>query len=154
MAALKIAAGARALDDLLCEEVERLAASGTGDLRALARPVRIVVPSRSLRLHVASLLVRRVGRSLLGVEVQPLAALARSLAERAGVWLPGEGLSALWVRRFARDEPALAGRLDDLVDAYAAVSASVDDLLDAGLEVAHLEALEACLEASPLSGGA
>jgi hypothetical protein len=150
VSALKIAAGARALDDLLCREVGSLCETGLREPRLLAQPVRIVVPSRSARLHVASLLVRRLGGALLGVVVQPLGVLARSLAARSGVWLPREGLSALWIRRFAREEPALAEGLDDFFDAYGAVSASVDDLLDAGFEAAHVEASEACLDARAL----
>jgi superfamily I DNA/RNA helicase len=154
VSALKIAAGARALDDILCREVGRLCEAGLREPRLLAQPVRVVVPSRSARLHVASLLVRRLGGALLGVVVQPLGALARSLAARSGAWQPREGLSELWVRRFARDEPALAERLDDFTDAYGTVSASVDDLLDAGFEAAHVEASEACLDTRALGDAA
>jgi superfamily I DNA/RNA helicase len=142
------------MDDLLCREVRSLCEAGLREPQLLARPVRIVVPSRSTRLHVASLLVRRLGGALLGVVVQPLEALARSLTARSGAWQPRAGMSALWVRRFARDEPALAERLDDFFDAYGAVSASVDDLLDAGFDAAHVEALEACLDARALGSAA
>jgi hypothetical protein len=142
-----LGAGVRAVEEILCGEIAALQEAGIRKPRDLARPVHIVVPSRSLRLHVSALLVRRVGGALLGVRVQALDALARSLAEEAGAPLPPRALLPLLVRRYARAEPALAEQLDDLVGGYGPVEASVDHLLDAGFEAAHLEALEACLDA-------
>jgi hypothetical protein len=108
----------------------------------LASPVRIVVPSRSLREHVAARLVRESGGAAAGVLVQTLRGLAREVLERAEVPIPGaDSLIRLLVRREARREPALSGALEDLRDGYAAASASVDDLLDAGFEAAHAAAL-------------
>ena len=146
------AQGAPGLDALLCREVAALAASARADPRLLARPVRIVVPSNSLRLHVASLLVRQLGGGLLGVVVQTLDTLARSIAEPGAEGPPLQAAYPLLVRRHARAEPALAQHLDPLVDGYGAVVASIDDLLDAGFEAAHGEALEACLGACGVSG--
>jgi hypothetical protein len=39
------------MDDLLCREVRSLCEAGLREPQLLARPVRIVVPSRSTRLH-------------------------------------------------------------------------------------------------------
>jgi len=49
-----MARGPRAVERALLEEVDRLRARG---LDELGRPVRIVVPSRSLRLHLIRRLV-------------------------------------------------------------------------------------------------
>ena len=53
---------------------------------------------------------------------------------------------SLFARRFARREPSLRRSLDGLVDGYGAILGSVRDLLDAGLEPAHEEALLDALE--------
>lgn len=151
---LVLGAGARAVEAILCGEVAALHGAGLGEPRDLARPVLIVVPSHSLRLHVSSLLVCRVGGALLGVRVQTLDALARSLAEEAGAPGPPRALLPLLVRRYARAEPALAEPLDELVEAYGAVEASVVDLLDAGFEAVHRDALETCLDAYAAGAGA
>ena len=151
---VRLGAGARAVDEILCREIESLEAEARRDPECLARPVYIVVPSRSLRLHVSSLLVREVGGALLGVRVQALDALARSIAEGAGDPLPARVPLPLLVRRCARLEKALSDHLDDLVDGYGAVQNSVVDLLDAGFDAAHLDALEACLDAHDTSAAA
>ena len=139
-------AAERALLRLLAPYLE-----AAGDPHALARPVRVVVPSRSLRLHVAALLARRHG-ALLGVQVQTLTALARDVVERrdpeAAAAAGGDLAFEVLVRRLARREPALARGLDGLVDGYGAVSAAVRDLLDAGLLPVHAEAAEEALAAA------
>ncbi|HEX2163159.1 MAG TPA: hypothetical protein VHM02_04365, partial [Thermoanaerobaculia bacterium] len=50
-AGVLVARGARAAEEALASAVE--AALAEGGTAALARPVRVVVPSRALRLHVA-----------------------------------------------------------------------------------------------------
>src|SRR5215831_16431799 len=76
--------GARALEPDLLAFVESDQAGVRADLARLSRPLRLVVPSGALRLHLAATLVRRAGRPLLGVRVQTLAALARETLERDG----------------------------------------------------------------------
>ena len=119
------------------------------DPRRLAEPVRVVVPSQSLRLHVAGALVRRAGRAVLGVAVQTLYGVAREILERAGEPAPsGAGLFPIAVRQAARAERALRDDLDGLLDGYAPVAATVADLLDAGLEREDLPRLERLLVGS------
>ncbi len=109
-------------------------------------PVRIVVPSRSLRLHVAAAIVRRRGRSVAGVSVQTLFGLAAEILERSGESAPrGGSLLDVFAQRAARDEPSLRRGLEDLTDGFAAVTGTVRDLLDAGFEPIHAEAAEEAL---------
>jgi len=157
-AAVLVARGARAAEERLLAEVEALAAEAARDPRLLADPVRVVVPSRSLRAHLAARLVARRGRSLAGVRVQTLHGLALEVLERAGgardaATAGGEALFPVLVERAARREGALARGLDPLLDGYAAVAATVRDLLDAGLEAAHAEAALEALAADGAAAG-
>ncbi len=137
------------MERLLLEALDRHLEAGRSDPGALARPVRIVVPSQSLAQHLCVQIARRAGRALLGVSVRTLHAVACDVLERAGVALPaGEGLFELVVRRAARAEAALAP-LAELEDGHLAVAASVRDLLDAGFEPAHADALDEALGAEP-----
>jgi hypothetical protein len=107
---------------------------------------RILVPSRSLRAHLGAALVRRRGRSIAGVTIQTLHALACEILERAGEPVPrGTPLFDILAQRLARLEPALRRGLDDLVDGYGAVTGTVRDLLDAGLEHELAEAIDEAL---------
>jgi hypothetical protein len=150
-----IARGARAAEALLLERLDALLAEARSDPSLLGRPVRIVVPSRSLRLHVAAALVRRRGRSVAGVAVQTLFGLASEILERAGEPVPrGAGLLDVLAQRAARAEPSLRRGLEDLADGFAAVTGTVRDLLDAGLEPIHAEAAEEALASDgPLAAG-
>jgi hypothetical protein len=136
-------------EEALLAEVERLADEARADPALLARPVWVVVPSRSLRDHVAERVVARAGRSVAGIAVVPLHALAFEILRRASEGTPGgAGAFAVVVRKLARDEPDLHGVLDGLRDGYGAVAATVEDLLDAGFEPALAPALDECLEAA------
>src|SRR5262245_21612717 len=139
--------GPRAVERLLLEELDRQLEAARREPDLLARPVRIVVPSRSLAQHLSIAIARRAGRAVLGVSVRTVHAVACDVLARAGVALPaGEELFEAMVRRAARAEAALAP-LHDLEDGHAAVAASVRDLLDAGLEPAHADALDEALAA-------
>ncbi len=129
-----VAAGARAAEAELLDRIEGLVEGGRRDPALLARPVRVVVPSKSLRLGVSAAIVRRLDRSVLGVVVQTLFGAAYEVLEQAGAPVKTSGaLVDVLVRRAAREEPALRDALDPLVDGYAAVRRSVRELLDAGL---------------------
>lgn len=143
---LLVAHGARAVEDLLLARLSDLAAEARRDPMLLARPVRVVVPSISLRDHLATAIVHRAGRAMVGVRVMTLLNVALELAARAGRPAPrSPALFDVLVRRFARAQSSLHGKLDDLHDGYAVVSTSVRDLLDAGLEPAHVEAVDELL---------
>jgi len=140
--------GARAAEALLLEQLDDAVAQAAREPRLLARPVRVVVPSRSLTAHLAALLVARRGRSLAGIVVQTLYGVAFEILERAGETVPrGTLLYEVLAQRAARDQPALARGLDGLVDGYAGVFGTVRDLLDAGFEPAHAAAAEEALAA-------
>ncbi len=139
-----VARGALAAESLVIGRVAELAGEARRDPRLLASPVRVVVPSRSLRAHVSAALVR--SRSLAGVRVQTLHGLAFEILERAGETPPrGRLLAEVLAQRFAAGEPRLRDGLGDLVDGYGTVAETVRDLLDAGLEPIHAEAAEEAL---------
>ncbi|MCZ6463651.1 MAG: PD-(D/E)XK nuclease family protein [Proteobacteria bacterium] len=145
--------GPRQVEERLMAELSALLEPVRENPALLASPVRVLVPSRSLRAHVASTLVRRTGRAVAGVVVQTLHGLALDILEGAGDTPPGgEALLPVLVRRAAREERALAG-LDELEDAYGAVEATVRDLLDAGFTAEHGGAVDECL-AELADGGA
>jgi PD-(D/E)XK nuclease superfamily protein len=136
----RAAGGPRAVEQGLLAEIDRACALGERDASQLVRPLRVVVPSRALREQVSCALLER-GRSRVGVRVQTLDALAREVIERAGESAAPSLLFGEAVRETARREPALAADLDRLDDGYAAVEASVADLLDAGFTELHLDPL-------------
>jgi hypothetical protein len=107
----------------------------------LARPARIVVPSSSLRQHVAASLLAAPAAARLGVRVQTLSSLAHEILAAHGQRPGGGPLLPIQVERLARREPALAESLEGLDAGYASVGAVVDDLLDAGYLPVHAEAL-------------
>ncbi len=154
--ALIVAPGARAAQARLFAELgavlERrdaalhtaLAAGDAPTVRSLlARPLRIVVPSRPLRDHVSEALVRHFGRSLAAVVVSTQWALALAVLERRGeAPADGEELFRLLVRRFAADEPLLEAALGALHEGYGIVEATARDLVDAGIEAHSADALD------------
>lgn len=132
-----VGAGPRAVEDALCAELERLAPASLADLAAAAGPVRVVVPSGSLRVHLLAELARR-RPAWVGVEILTLRRLALLIFERAGEPAPRGGtLLPILVAREARKETELAGPLEPLEGGYATLVATVRDLIDAGLESIH-----------------
>ncbi|MFL6201058.1 MAG: PD-(D/E)XK nuclease family protein [Thermoanaerobaculia bacterium] len=143
-----VARGALAAEAAVLERLAELLDAARQDPSLLALPVRVVVPSRSLRVHVAAAVVRH--RSAAGVLIQTLHGLAFEILERAGEAAPrGLPLAEILSQRHAAQEPSLRSGLGDLVDGYGGVSATARDLLDAGLEPVHADA---ALEALSLDG--
>ncbi len=140
--ALVVAPGARAAEAWLLAALEAERAAVRADPRLLALPVRVVVPSQSLRDHLCASLVRSLGATA-GVEVATLHALALEILSNLGLPRPaGERLFPVAVRQAAREEPELRAELEGLEDGYGAVVAAVSDLFDAGFEPVHAEALD------------
>ena len=134
------APGPRAAEEALLEIVAQECASIRAEPSRLARPFVILVPSRSLREHVLARLTQAFG-AVAGIEVMSLRAAANGVVRRAGAAAPdGRSLLPVLARRAAEAEEALRGALDGLEDGYAAVTPTVNDLLDAGLLPAHLDA--------------
>ncbi len=151
-----IARGARAAEAHLLAELRRLHEAARADWSRLATPVRVVVPSRSLRDHLAAQLVSALGGGAAGVQIQTLRSLAFELLERAGEGARGgQALVPVLVRRYAAEAEALRDALGGFDDGFAVALATVNDLLDAGLEPANVEsALECLAEAGPRAGAA
>ncbi len=143
--------GPRAAEDRLLAEVRASLPE-----RGLPRgTVRIVVPSRSLRLHLVECLSRDRGRPLLGLACQTLHAVALEIGERAGrPSVESAAAFELAVRRRAREESLLADELAHLQDGWGAVAASVRDLLEAGFRPVHEAAADDTLGAEARERGA
>ncbi len=142
-----LARGARATEELLLADLQALLPTFAGDDGLLALPVVVVVPSRSLRLHLASRLLAAVGRAVAGVEIVTLHGLASGVVTRCeGLRRSGTRLLPVLVSRFARREPVLRDLAASLEDGELPVIATVRDLLDAGFAPASAEALGELLE--------
>jgi hypothetical protein len=140
---LVLAAGARAAESLLLHRLDSLLDEAVTDPAVLARPVVVVVPSASLRRHLAARIVAHRGRSVAGVAVLPILKLASHVLERCGETVPGgQALFPVLVQRAARREGVLRSGLEALQDGYAPLAGTVRDLLDAGFEPALAEVLE------------
>jgi hypothetical protein len=139
---LRVAHGPLAVEALLLADVIERSRTAARDPAALARTLTIVVPSESLRLHLAARLVEARRGALAGVSVTTLHGVAARVLDRAGA-APARGAAwfAILVRRFARAESALARDLERFEHGFDSVVASVADFFDAGFEPAHAEAL-------------
>jgi len=131
--------GPLALERLVVEELGVLVEASRRDPLLLSRPVLVIVASGTLRRHLARVLARELGPTVLGVRVQTLWSAAREILERIGERVPADrGFFEILVRREAAKHEALAEQLGPLEDGYAAVAASVRDLDSAGLDAATL----------------
>ena len=129
--------GALATERRLFEETDAIL-RGPADL---ARPLRIIVPSKSLRQHLLCQFVKRRGAAA-GVVVQTAYSAAREALGRSGALPPvGDGFFELVVRRLAGSESSLASSLENLDDGYGTVVGVVRDLLDAGYQPGHEDAV-------------
>lgn len=135
-----ISRGPREVERLLLEEIDRLRPRTPDEL---TRPVRVVVPSASLRHHVLRRIMDTTGRSVVGVVVQTMYGLALEVVDR----LPGENVQLsesthqLLIRRLAAGEATLSDALQMYDDGYGSVVGVVRDLLDAGMGPEHEEPL-------------
>lgn len=132
-AVVHVLPGTHSAEQTLLELVDRALPRQGLDPRRLSRPVRVVVPSRSLRQHVVAAIARHAGRAVLGLVVQTLASLSSEILAAAGQ-RPHHADPALevLVRRQALTAPALVDVLGPLQDGLAAAVVPVADLLDAG----------------------
>lgn len=146
--AVILAPGPRAAEAALLARVESWSRCIAGDFGELVVPVRVVVPSRVLRDHLAAALVARTRNAVAGVQVQTLMGLAQEVLDRAGRPSPPPGvLLEVLVRRFARRHELLNRLLGGLEDGFGAVAPAVRDLLDAGLLPDHRESVAELLAA-------
>lgn len=137
-AALLVVPGPRAAETVLFEALAAATAEAAANPEVLALPIRVVVPSRSLQVHLEAALLAASGRAVAGIRFQTHMGLARDILVRAGHPPPPLGLLLhLLARRFARRGSVLRDALDGLEDGFGAVVAPVRDLLDAGLHHEH-----------------
>ena len=121
--------GAIATERRLLAEIDALAPLRPDEL---ALPVRVIVPSGSLRLHLLRRLVQNHD-AVAGVVIQTVSGAVHEVLERAGREMPRrQAASDLTVRWAAEEEPDLADELDGLTNGYDVVLGAVRDLVDAG----------------------
>lgn len=146
-ASVRIAQGPIAVERALALDIADHVARCRADPTLLARPVRIVVPSRSLRVHVASLCARHSNGAIAGATVTTLFQLARDVLEAAGETPPiGERLFTSFVERRVRAASADWNEIEGLDDGSSAIAATLADLFDAGFDPAHESALAEALK--------
>jgi len=151
-AGVRIARGPRAVEAGLLDDLAPWIDAAKRDPAALERPLRIVVPSASLRAHLSAAIVRRFGAAA-GLRVQTLHRLALDVLDASGAPPPrGDRLLPVVVQRLASRSPALSARLEGLRDGYGIVAAGVTDLLDAGFERALFDGVAEAID--ELSAGA
>ncbi|HSM50640.1 MAG TPA: hypothetical protein VLA75_04490, partial [Thermoanaerobaculia bacterium] len=131
-----------AAETALLADLEGLRPRGIDALGA--PPVRLLVPSRTLRRHLLARIAMRFG-AVAGVEVATLRQAALGILARAGEpAATAPGLFDLLARRALARERDLTAWLDELAGGLGPAVASVADLLDTGFRAAHLDpALEA-----------
>ncbi len=146
-ARIRLGHGPRDVEAGLLEEVFSDTQRARESPERLSRPIRIVVPSRSLRLHLGARLVAHNGRALAGVTIQTLHGLASEILERVGASpLPSDVLFPVLVRQAAARHPLVRAELDALVDGYGPVQSGVEALLDAGFDSVSREPLRDALQ--------
>lgn len=137
--------GPREVEAALLADLDRLLPRTLEALRDDPRPVRLVVPSRSLRLSLVARIARHRGGAI-GLDVATLRRTAREILEHGGVPEPrGEALFDLLLHRAAAAEGSLQRALGDLVDGLDAAVASMRDLADAGFEPELAPAIDEAL---------
>jgi len=146
---LDLAAGPREAEERVLERIGAQVARDRDDPSRWSLPLRVVVPSRSLRLHLGRRIVTRFG-AVCGLSIQTLTGLAHEVVERAGRRAAGgDAAFELLARRVAAEEPLLAEELAGRRDGLRSAVATLRDFLDAGFLPAHADALVERLAAQP-----
>ncbi len=143
---LLVAPDARAAEAWLFAALDELLPPGIPD-SATCRPVRVLVPSHSLRADLlARLALRRP--AWIGLDVRTLRTFAVELLRRHGEAPPGGGaLLALELERAARRRRTLAAAFEDFQDGWSTLAAAARDLVDAGFVPELVEPLAELLHA-------
>jgi hypothetical protein len=149
-----IAPGARAAEALLVREIAADGALARERPVLFAQPLRVIVPSRSLREHLAAQLAAAHG-ALAGVVVQTLRGLCHELLRGDEQPLrSSDAIAPILIRRAAAGSPVLREALASLEDGFGVAEATVRDLLDAGLTAENAEAAREALGSAVGASGA
>ncbi len=145
---VRIGCGPREVEEALLGEISAEIDAHRADPTLLARPLRVIVPSRSLRLHLAERIAARFG-AIAGVSIATLHGAALEVLDAGEGSAPhGDPLLPLLVARHAAERGVLRTQLHDLTDGYRPVTDSVRDLLDAGLDAWQADAATEAVEAA------
>lgn len=151
-------AGPREAEALLVERVLARREELRRDPSTLGRGLTIVVPSRSLRVHLGAALARAAGAAIVGLEVRTALGFAAHVLRRSGFaeWsgaaeddaqpgedgaVRGEHLLELYGARGAARHPVLKRALGPLDQGFRAALGPLRSLIDAGLDAGSGEAL-------------
>ncbi len=141
-----VAPEARTAERFLLDELAR-ALPRPAPTAPLPPPVRVVVPSRSLRRHLLAALARE-RPAWLGLEVTTLFDAALTIVRATGELPPkGDTLFGLLLERTARRRPPLLAACGDFADGWSALVGAARDLVDAGFGSEHQAALSERIEA-------
>ena len=101
----------------------------------------------ALLLHLSGVIAKK--RPMIGIRVLTLSMLATEILGSNGeIPRRGAAMAGVLTRRFCAEEPVLAGELGHLTDGYGGVLESVHDILDAGFEPIHLDAVDELLSSA------
>ncbi len=130
---VRVAHGPLALEGLLERDVVVENGLLRADVLRLRTPIVIVVPSRSLRVHVARKVAGWCGGAAAGWRIVTLFGLAREVCGAGGVVVPrGARLFEPMVARIAEGVGGLGSTLTAFEDGARVAAATVADLVDAG----------------------
>jgi RecB family exonuclease len=147
-----IGRGARNVEDRLIRDLGLLLPEKMDGLMS-GPPVRVLVPSRSLRDHLAAEVVRRRRKPVVGLIVQTLYGCALEILDRGSISSPTiPELFEVLSCRFAREDETFDKELRRFVDGHRFLVGSIGDFMDAGFEAIHADIVEEQLEALELPG--
>jgi hypothetical protein len=143
---LLVAPDARAAEAWLLAALDELLPPGSPE-SATSLPVRVLVPSHSLRVDLLARLARR-RPAWIGLDVRTLRTFALELLHRHGEAPPrGAALFALELERAARRRRPLVAAFGEFQDGWSTLAAAARDLVDAGFLPELAEPLEELLHA-------
>jgi len=143
--------GSLATEARLLEELGLLRTEARQAPALLSRPIRILVPSGSLRLHLSARIAQELG-CVLGIQIQTLQSIALEVLHASGQKPHRSNtLVELLARRCAARQAALSEALAGFEDGLGSIPGVVRDLFDAGFDAGSGEALMELIDDAPLS---
>ncbi len=144
---LLCAPDARAAEAALLALLDELLPAGRAADGSTRAPVRVLVPSNSLRVDLLARLAQR-RPAWIGLEVSTLRTFALELLRADGEPPPrGAALLAIELERAARRRRPLVAAFHEFTDGWSALAAAARDLVDAGFVPELLEPMQELLQA-------